>query len=249
MKSLIWGPYGWYTLHWLAFTLDEKKLPIYHSIFQSLQTILPCPVCRSHYAKQTQVSFPISNIRNRHTAIHWVFHLHNSVNTMLKKKSLSFDQCLRLYFNPNKTPKFEVKHILTFLLCCYHDYIKTKNDVALESFSTFLQHILTVFPFESAKTNQFLQEYPVPKKDQLQTWFQHFFQRFGYTFIDPILQQKPQPLIPILSPNEHQASPPIERKYITEPISQKKPREPWSDIHIDELLKEHGKINSNEFHS
>lgn len=59
------------------------------AFYESLQVVIPCPVCREHY-KQALVAMPI-RLQSRAELIEWVYEIHNYVNAELGKPSLSWE--------------------------------------------------------------------------------------------------------------------------------------------------------------
>lgn len=59
------------------------------AFYESLQVVIPCPVCREHY-KQALVAMPI-RLQSRAELIEWVYEIHNYINAELGKPSLSWE--------------------------------------------------------------------------------------------------------------------------------------------------------------
>ena len=59
------------------------------AFYESLQVVIPCPVCREHY-KQALVAMPI-RLQSRAELIEWVYEIHNYINVELGKPSLSWE--------------------------------------------------------------------------------------------------------------------------------------------------------------
>jgi FAD-linked sulfhydryl oxidase len=88
----VWGSSGWIFLHCIANTYPaqptrrEKKE--YKDFFYALIYVLPCRVCRLHYAEYLQ-SNPIQyHLDSQDSLKKWLFSLHNYVNVRLEKKIL-----------------------------------------------------------------------------------------------------------------------------------------------------------------
>lgn len=236
MKSLIWGPYAWYLLHWLSFTFQPEKINVYHSIFKQLEKILPCPVCRNHYIKKIQNDFKIDRIKDKNTFIYWVYNLHNNVNKTINKPQFPFSSVIQLYF-PNKTKiNYSPKPILIFLLCCYHDYLKTGNKTGLEILPEFLKNICQVFPFDSQKKIcQFVEQNP-PEKNKLDIWIRSLFLLFKIDFHDPLI---PTNIANKLFFNKYSQNKikNEEKKNDENDKNNKNDEKLWTDLNIEELLK------------
>jgi len=82
-----WGPSGWVFLHSIAqrypvspTEVDKRNAKIFYT---SIQTLLPCKMCRESYAKYIQI-LPIEYFLSaRKDLILWVYIVHNFVNYKL----------------------------------------------------------------------------------------------------------------------------------------------------------------------
>ena len=64
---------------------------------ESFQTVIPCPICRTHYASHL-VKTPIGpSLDSRKDLFRWTIDLHNDVNTMLGKRSYTETEVLEYY--------------------------------------------------------------------------------------------------------------------------------------------------------
>jgi hypothetical protein len=94
MSPAVWGPIFWATMHIVSLGYSskpsEEEKAGAAAFFNSLATVIPCPICKTHYRtflKKTPVETALSS---RHELIHWVFDLHNNVNEQLGKPPISF---------------------------------------------------------------------------------------------------------------------------------------------------------------
>ncbi len=92
MMTSIWGPPMWFILHTISFnypiepTKEQKKY--YYDFYSNLKNILPCKYCRDNLSKNLKIHpLNMSVMKNRDTLSRWVYNLHETVNTMLEKKS------------------------------------------------------------------------------------------------------------------------------------------------------------------
>ncbi len=96
MPPDVWGPIFWYTLHIvsLAYPVQptEADKAGARAFFESLTTVLPCPICREHYASKIKESPPV--VDSKGELIYWVWDIHNQVNTMLNKPTITIEQFL-----------------------------------------------------------------------------------------------------------------------------------------------------------
>jgi len=57
--------------------------------YESLQIVIPCPICRTHY-KEALVTIPI-RLGSRNELVEWVYDIHNHVNEQLGKPIFPWD--------------------------------------------------------------------------------------------------------------------------------------------------------------
>jgi hypothetical protein len=97
MLTYVWGPALWHVLHTLSFnyptspTDADKKH--YSQFIKSLQYVLPCKYCRTNLTENFK-KCPIlpTTMENRDSFSRYVYNLHETINTMLKKQSgLTYD--------------------------------------------------------------------------------------------------------------------------------------------------------------
>lgn len=96
MPPDVWGPIFWHTIHIVTLAYPQNPTEAdkagARKFFESLQTVLPCPLCRQHYAQKLLDSPVDAALGSRGDLILWAFELHNSVNTMLGKPTITVDQ-------------------------------------------------------------------------------------------------------------------------------------------------------------
>ncbi len=94
----VWGPIFWYTIHIVALGYPpnpsaEQKMAA-KQFYESLQQLIPCPVCREHYKVHLQ-ELPLDSALNSRTdLIHWTWQIHNLVNESLGKRQITLDEFL-----------------------------------------------------------------------------------------------------------------------------------------------------------
>lgn len=96
-----WGPNMWNFLHTITLnypanptTLDIQN----HQMFlESLKYILPCEMCRNHFAENIS-KFP-PKLESRMEFIKWMIDLHNEVNKQNNKTVYNYDQAMELIKN------------------------------------------------------------------------------------------------------------------------------------------------------
>jgi hypothetical protein len=97
----VWGPFFWHTIHIAA--LGYPQEPGYSDkkamkdFFESLQLIIPCPICRTHYVSH-MAKLPISaSLDSRKDLFRWTVELHNEVNVMLGKRKYTETEVIEFY--------------------------------------------------------------------------------------------------------------------------------------------------------
>jgi len=99
MLNIHWGPHAWVFLHSITFNYpdhpSDTDKQIYYDFFKSLQNILPCPKCKSHYQENFK-NIPIQ-LQSRKDLIHWLINIHNEVNSQNHKKKVSFHEVEESY--------------------------------------------------------------------------------------------------------------------------------------------------------
>jgi hypothetical protein len=106
MPPEVWGPFFWNTIHITA--LGYPKAPTYSDkkaakeFFESLLYLIPCPICRTHYAEHLKEK-PISPfLDTRQDIFLWTVDLHNRVNKILGKAEIKADDSISYYKNLGK---------------------------------------------------------------------------------------------------------------------------------------------------
>lgn len=97
----IWGPFFWHTIHIVA--LGYPSDPSYahkkaaKEFFESLQMLIPCPICRDHYTEHV-AKYPITpHLDKRADLFRWTVLLHNEVNKANGKPPYTENQVLKGY--------------------------------------------------------------------------------------------------------------------------------------------------------
>ncbi len=123
MVTSIWGPPMWHMLHTISFNYPVKptkdQMNNYFTFYNNIQNILPCKFCRDNLTKYLSTNpLKMSVFKNRDSLSRWVYNLHETVNTLLGKKSnLSYDEIrdryesfrARCLLNPSEKNKSTVK--------------------------------------------------------------------------------------------------------------------------------------------
>ena len=96
-----WGPFYWHTMHITALGYSNK--PNYSEkraakeFYESFVHLLPCPVCRGHYAKHLKAN-PISpSLDSNQDLFKWTVLIHNLVNKDLGKSEYTELEAINFY--------------------------------------------------------------------------------------------------------------------------------------------------------
>jgi preprotein translocase subunit Sss1 len=101
MDPAIWGSCAWRVLHLLA--IGYPKQPTYEDIvayknfYENFWKVIPCYKCSVNYRRHLK-EFPLDDyLKDNKTLFEWTVHLHNIVNTELKKPQMSLEDATKLY--------------------------------------------------------------------------------------------------------------------------------------------------------
>jgi hypothetical protein len=93
-----WGPFFWNTIHIasLGYPVNpshgHKKAA--REFFESLQYLIPCPICREHY-KVHMEKYPIGpHLDRRSDLFRWTLLLHNEVSKSLNKPMFTEEETI-----------------------------------------------------------------------------------------------------------------------------------------------------------
>jgi Erv1 / Alr family len=103
IMTSIFGPATWHLLHSISFNypanLSELEKKKYKDFVLSLQNVLPCGKCRSNLKKNFK-KCPLneSSLESRDSFSRYIYNLHETVNSMLNKKSgLTYNDVRDMY--------------------------------------------------------------------------------------------------------------------------------------------------------
>jgi hypothetical protein len=108
-----WGPFFWHTMHIVALGYPSKAAYSHKKaakdFFESLQFLIPCPICREHYS-QFLHEHPITPFLDRRDDLFkWTVLIHNEVNTKLGKPRVTELESIEFYKRlgkQNRSPVF-----------------------------------------------------------------------------------------------------------------------------------------------
>ena len=92
MLTTVWGPSMWHVLHTMSFNYPVEPTPDqktqYRDFILNLVNVLPCKYCRINLKKNfKKMPLKMADMASRETFSKYIYHLHELVNKMLKKKS------------------------------------------------------------------------------------------------------------------------------------------------------------------
>ncbi len=91
----------WATFHIVS--LGYPDAPTYadkraaKEFFNALPYLLPCAICREHFAEVLKATPIESWLDNRKSLVNWVYTVHNMVNERLGKPAITMDEFYRRY--------------------------------------------------------------------------------------------------------------------------------------------------------
>ena len=101
MEPNIWGKHAWIFLHSVSMNYPDnpsnQDRKNYKDFFENLRFILPCEVCKKHYAQHIQRNPIEPSLHSKRKLVEWVIDVHNQVNISLNKPTMTYDQVINLY--------------------------------------------------------------------------------------------------------------------------------------------------------
>lgn len=102
--KLPWGPVYWSMIHNTALNYPDRPTDAekarFKAFFEHLEHVIPCPICRQHYAQNLQMHPIVEGLRSRMDLFVWSVELHNAVNEQLGKRKHTIKQALALWTKP-----------------------------------------------------------------------------------------------------------------------------------------------------
>ena len=105
-----WGPYWWGVIHlttlsYPAMPTQEDKNAI-RTFVETISKVLPCLNCRQNFNEHIK-KIPLTDeiLATNTTLIQWGIDMHNEVNKMLGKPSITISDVIDIYIKKNKYNK------------------------------------------------------------------------------------------------------------------------------------------------
>lgn len=101
-----WGSAGWIYLMAIALTYPDSPSALdkerYRVFFTANQFVIPCPICRKHYADNlTRLPLDEKSLATRRALAEWIHRMRNEVNKSKQKPEVDFLHFLADYLPPS----------------------------------------------------------------------------------------------------------------------------------------------------
>lgn len=146
MKPSEWGPYVWYVIHTIFYNIPDDDYfitnkTVYLNFIKSLNSIIPCPICRSHLHTLLKKN-DLKECNTKEDIINWAIAKHNLVNIRLNKKSFLRKDCDILYQNIN------ISHFLHGIDILTYNYQQT---IPIKQYTTLFNSFKIILPGNELK--------------------------------------------------------------------------------------------------
>lgn len=105
-----WGPAAWHFLTSVAFTYPKKPnetdKKIYRDFFTLVKNVLPCKMCRAHYAEHLEKE-PLK-LDSCRQLTEWVIGVHNDVNRRTGRRVIPYTECVADYLPRSMFPNMDL---------------------------------------------------------------------------------------------------------------------------------------------
>lgn len=100
-----WGPSLWTAIHYIALSYPIKPTPFHKENFRQffviLKDIIPCEKCREHYKANLKKNSLHQSLESKQSLFNWTVDVHNVVNKIHNKKTISYKEARKIYMNAN----------------------------------------------------------------------------------------------------------------------------------------------------
>ena len=115
MGPAVWGPIFWMTMHivtigYSPFPREEEKAAAIN-FFESLQYVIPCPICKEHYKANLKESPVRDAVGDKQTLIRWLFNMHNKINQQLKKPTITWQEFVHSVVGLSRLSRFSFQEV------------------------------------------------------------------------------------------------------------------------------------------
>lgn len=159
----VWGPTAWYLIHHITRNLvktnpqDKQKLIYQNAVeefFNSLLVVIPCEICQNHYREKLREDSFYQHIDKWKDLDQWGHQLHNRVNQMLKKPTLSYPNYLKMYAG-----KPTNKKLAQFPTIIFDLHLEPNMSISeIQDLKTFLSALVVLYPLGKKRDTQKMRE-------------------------------------------------------------------------------------------
>jgi hypothetical protein len=207
MDPLIWGKPGWIFLFSIVRNFPIKpnfqQIHNYLRFFTYLQYVLPCIVCRLHYANHLQ-QIPIEPyLTSRDNLFIWLTKILNLVNLQLDKPILTHAQIMKIYVydqanlkNGQINPNYWEKSFWKFLFSIAYEYPIHPNFQSISQYKRFFTYLQSVIPSELQRKQyaNYFDQLPIDQylttRQYLFDWVLQIFNLMNRKFNQPFTSNK-----------------------------------------------------------
>lgn len=186
MDPKVWGRSGWIFLFSVALCFPEnpsfQQIHNYTRFFNYLQYVLPCEICRLHYAGHLNQVKIDQYVTSRDNLFLWVLKVHNLVNKQTGKPSITRADVLRIYFDDNislsesQIPDFLWEYYLwKFIFSIAYGYPRKPNFQEIINYKRFFTYLQYVLPCNSYRKKYYSLYIQLPIDPYLTTT-EYFFE-------------------------------------------------------------------------
>jgi hypothetical protein len=101
MYKTVWGPPMWELIHMISAFVDITGIDYdkFKAFITCLQYTIPCVKCKDHFVENLKL-FVLDRYFLNNDIFQWSVDIHNNVNTMIDKPTVTSIDAYRKYYNP-----------------------------------------------------------------------------------------------------------------------------------------------------
>lgn len=101
MNPKIWGKSFWFMLFTVAFNYSNNpnnyEKMHYIQFYAHFQYILPCEICKTHYAEKLKQINTDDVFASKKSLINWLVQIHNEINQQNNQPTYTTEQVIQMY--------------------------------------------------------------------------------------------------------------------------------------------------------
>jgi len=113
LNPIIWGPHYWFVLHTIALTYPDKPNETIKKKYYDLIQNLPLFIPNVSVSKDLVIlldNFPVTPyLESKESFMKWTHFLHNHINTLSEKSTVTYNDSLKIYFDHYKSNDYMFK--------------------------------------------------------------------------------------------------------------------------------------------